>query len=46
VTVAEIKSGIEKSKPEKRAYFAALIRQLARKDDLAYLNSKKRVAPC
>jgi len=36
VTVAEIKSGIEQSSPEERAYLAAFLKHLARKDDPAY----------
>jgi hypothetical protein len=36
VTVAEIKSSIEKSTAEERAYLAAFIKHLARKDDAAY----------
>jgi hypothetical protein len=36
MTVAEIKNGIEQSTPEERAYLAAFLKHLARKDDPAY----------
>jgi len=36
MTVAEIKSGIEQSSSEERAYLAAFLTHLARKDDPAY----------
>ena len=36
MTVTEIQSGIEQSSPEERAYLAAFLKHLARKDDPAY----------
>lgn len=36
MTIAEIKTGIEQSTPEERAYLAAFLKHLARKDDPAH----------
>jgi hypothetical protein len=43
MTVAEIKSGIEQSSPEERAYLAAFLKHLARKDDPAYQSELTRL---
>jgi hypothetical protein len=43
MTVAEIKSGIEQSTPEERAYLAAFRKHLARKDDSAYRSELTRL---
>jgi hypothetical protein len=43
MTVAEIKNGIEQSSPEERAYLAAFIKHLARKDDPAYQTELARL---
>jgi hypothetical protein len=43
MTVAEIKSGIEQSSSEERAYLAAFLKHLARKDDPAYQSELMRL---
>jgi hypothetical protein len=43
MTVAEIKSGIEQSSPEERAYLAAFLKHLARKDDRVYRSELTRL---
>jgi hypothetical protein len=43
MTVAEIKEGIEKSSAEDRAFLAAFIKHLARKDDPAYRTELTRL---
>ncbi len=43
MTVAEIKSGIEQSTLEERAYLAAFLKHLARKDDPAYQSELTRL---
>jgi hypothetical protein len=43
MTMAEIKSGIEQSTFEERAYLAAFLKHLARKDDPAYQSELTRL---
>ncbi len=43
MTVKEIKRGIEQSSPEERAYLAAFLTHLARKDDPAYQSELTRL---
>lgn len=43
MTVAEIKAGIEQSSPEERAYLAAFLKHLSRKDDPAYQTELSRL---
>ena len=43
MTVAEIKTGIEQSSPEERAYLAAFLKHLERKDDSAYRSELTRL---
>jgi hypothetical protein len=43
MTVMEIKSGIEQSSTEERAYLAAFLKHLARKDDPAYRSELTRL---
>ncbi|MDB6021493.1 MAG: hypothetical protein JWQ04_1350 [Pedosphaera sp.] len=43
MTVEEIKNGIEQSTPEERAYLAALLKHLGRKDDSAYRSELTRL---
>ncbi len=41
--MAEIKSGIEQSSPEERAYLSAFLKHLTRKDDQAYRSGLTRL---
>jgi hypothetical protein len=43
MTVAEIKTGIEQSSPEERAYLSAFLKHLGRKDDPAYRSELTRL---
>jgi len=43
MTLAEIKAGIEQSSPEERAYLAAFLKHLGRKDDPAYRSELTRL---
>ena len=43
MTVAEIKTGIEQSTPEERAYLAAFLKHLVRKEDPAYQSELGRL---
>jgi hypothetical protein len=43
MTIADIKTGIEQSSPEERAYLAALLKHLGRKDDPAYKSELTRL---
>ncbi len=43
MTVAELKSGIEQSSLEDRAYLAAFLKHLARKDDPAFQSELSRL---